>query len=498
MQKRTQKTTRVVWLILLLIGVFISLPSRPVQAQPAPDGNSVLILDSTVSGGAGSREAVLAGANGFTVVVDSGAAWGARTTADFATFRAIILGDPTCVASTGPITAAEANKAVWGPAINGNVIINGTDPVFHQSQGGDSLTEGSIKFAADEPTKTGAYISLSCYYAFAGAGTPVPVLDPFGSFTVLGQFLFSSCPQNTHIVAVHPALSGITDATLSNWSCSAHEAFDTYPSDFLVLAINSDISSTFTAPDGTVGGPYILARGKTLSPILCGNGILEATEECDDGNTTNGDGCSAQCKIEVPVCGNGKLDPGEQCDDGNTNNNDACKNDCTPNVCGDGVVFTGVEECDDGANGDNGDGCTDSCLINFDPDCSKAAASPAVLWPPNHKGVDISIVGVTDPDGNPLTITPTSVYQDEQVSKVTGDGAGATSPDASLSPLQVRAERNGNPKTPGNGRVYHISFTADDGVGGSCTGEVLVCVPHDQGGKPTCIDEGPLYNSLLP
>ena len=47
-----------------------------------------------------------------------------------------------------------------------------------------------------------------------------------------------------------------------------------------------------------------------------------------------------------PVCGNGLLESAEQCDDGNTNNNDACKNDCTSNVCGDNTIYTGVEACE--------------------------------------------------------------------------------------------------------------------------------------------------------
>src|SRR5262249_41610059 len=77
------------------------------------------------------------------------------------------------------------------------------------------------------------------------------------------------------------------------------------------------------------GGVYILAvcvSGAT-SPrqckydafhvrLGCGDGILQEGEECDDGNTVSGDGCSATCKHEV--CGNHVLDPGEQCDDGNT------------------------------------------------------------------------------------------------------------------------------------------------------------------------------------
>jgi hypothetical protein len=104
---------------------------------------------------------------------------------------------------------------------------------------------------------------------------------------------------------------------------------------------------------------------------------------------------------------------------------------------------------------------------------------------------------VAHSDGDPLTITPTRVYQDEAVSRVTGDKAGATSPDASLSPLRVRAERIGNTKSPGNGCVYHITFTAEDRAGGTCAGTVLACVPHDRRAN-TCIDEGSLYDSLRP
>src|SRR5439155_24325452 len=33
-------------------------------------------------------------------------------------------------------------------------------------------------------------------------------------------------------------------------------------------------------------------------PATCGNGIVEGTEESDDGNTTSGDGCSATCQLE--------------------------------------------------------------------------------------------------------------------------------------------------------------------------------------------------------
>jgi cysteine-rich repeat protein len=34
---------------------------------------------------------------------------------------------------------------------------------------------------------------------------------------------------------------------------------------------------------------------------VCGNNILEASEQCDDGNTVDGDGCSASCSSETPT-----------------------------------------------------------------------------------------------------------------------------------------------------------------------------------------------------
>ena len=140
--------------------------------------------------------------------------------------------------------------------------------------------------------------------------------------------------------------------------------------------------------------------------------------------------------------------------------------------------------------------CADLANPNQPPDCSTAAPSVATLWPPNHKMVNVNVLGVTDPDGDPVTITVTGITQDEPVN---GTGDGDTGPDGAgvgTSTAQVRAERAGSKKTPGNGRVYQISFTADDGNGGTCDGSVKVCVPHDQGKGNACIDDGQNYNSL--
>jgi hypothetical protein len=131
-----------------------------------------------------------------------------------------------------------------------------------------------------------------------------------------------------------------------------------------------------------------------------------------------------------------------------------------------------------------------SLQVDAPPICSLAVASPDIAWPPEHEWVAISVTGVIDPDGDPLTIIIDSIFQDEPV------GKGVHSPDGQgvgSSIAEVRAERDQN----GDGRVYHIYFTATDPYNGACSGEVLVGVPPDQGGQIEPIDGGPLYDSTI-
>ena len=116
--------------------------------------------------------------------------------------------------------------------------------------------------------------------------------------------------------------------------------------------------------------------------------MMDPNEQCDDGNKTAGDGCSAICQIPAGwscsgwpsvctmagVCGDTILGASEACDDGNTAGNDGCSADCkkvdpgyecrVPGrkcvpACGDGKVIGG-EACDDG-NTMADDGCSPTC-----------------------------------------------------------------------------------------------------------------------------------------
>jgi cysteine-rich repeat protein len=64
-----------------------------------------------------------------------------------------------------------------------------------------------------------------------------------------------------------------------------------------------------------------------LAPApTCGDGIAECSEDCDDGNQIEGDGCDSTC--EQADCGDGALQPGEECDDGNLVDGDGCEATC--------------------------------------------------------------------------------------------------------------------------------------------------------------------------
>jgi hypothetical protein len=101
------------------------------------------------------------------------------------------------------------------------------------------------------------------------------------------------------------------------------------------------------------------------------------------------------------------------------------------------------------------------------------------------------VLGVTDPEGEVVVITIDRIFQDEAVD---GNGDGSFTPDArgvGVSSAQLRAERAGG----GNGRVYHVFFSAIDAFGGSCQGEVLVGVPNSQGESTAPVDDGALFDS---
>jgi len=156
--------------------------------------------------------------------------------------------------------------------------------------------------------------------------------------------------------------------------------------------VGSD-SFSYQASDGMLASAVAVVTITIAGVTTCGDGIVEGSEQCDDGNNVNTDGCLNNCmtarcgdgvvQSEVEQCDDGNADNSdacldtcvaarcgdgfvelgvEQCDDGNNSNNDACLNTCAAASCGDGFVELGVEQCDD-ANSSNTDGCLNTCVV---------------------------------------------------------------------------------------------------------------------------------------
>jgi fibro-slime domain-containing protein len=140
----------------------------------------------------------------------------------------------------------------------------------------------------------------------------------------------------------------------------------------------------------------------------CGDGmVLKPMEQCDPAvpGTHVADACSSTCKFNPgwactgdppndchqTVCGDGKVEGSEGCDDGNTLPNDDCSPTChaEPNCssatgtctskCGDGLVVS--EGCDDG-NTNNGDGCSSTCTVEPGYQCGQPASTADTMTVP--------------------------------------------------------------------------------------------------------------------
>jgi cysteine-rich repeat protein len=170
---------------------------------------------------------------------------------------------------------------------------------------------------------------------------------------------------------------------------------------------------------------------------VCGNGVVETGEDCDDGskNGAPGDPCERDCTWACTpgtVNGDKKCNDGEPCNgtescsaghtctpgtplgdgtacgtggDGGTGG--ICRSQvCSPAVCGDGFV-TPPEECDDGSkNGAAGDGCNVSCMfvcVSTDPSRDCASTNPCVGAGTCDATTHVCTPGTTATDGTPCS-----------------------------------------------------------------------------------------------
>jgi cysteine-rich repeat protein len=107
-------------------------------------------------------------------------------------------------------------------------------------------------------------------------------------------------PDGTHVYAVGSTPTSKTLTVLTR---------DVGSSELTLVGSRRDAVGDVTGLDGASAvamsgdGAYVYTAAKTANAVSvfstrCGDGILDAGEQCDDGNASDGDGCSGGCRLE--------------------------------------------------------------------------------------------------------------------------------------------------------------------------------------------------------
>ena len=199
-----------------------------------------------------------------------------------------------------------------------------------------------------------------------GAGGVVPVVDDTdvpaddgnqctSQACSMGSPIFPNAPQGI------PCAQGggvVCSAGGACVQCNSAGDCPASPTVCQTPVCSSNFCGTINVADDTPcseGGGTACVSGVCTN--LCGNGIIQGAEGCDDNNLVDNDGCSSSCSVESGYMCSGS------------------PSTCTA-TCGDGII-AGAEGCDD-ANVVDSDGCSSSCSVESGYMCT---GSPSVCAP---------------------------------------------------------------------------------------------------------------------
>ena len=115
-------------------------------------------------------------------------------------------------------------------------------------------------------------------------------------------------------------------------------------------------------PDG--GSEDGGADADAASPdAVCGDGVIDPPEACDDANAVDGDYCSADCALLTGSCGDGVLQSNESCDDG-------AATDCASTHDGGDGACVAQGSCSAGYSPDAGGVCVPTNTTGLSEPCS--------------------------------------------------------------------------------------------------------------------------------
>ncbi len=140
------------------------------------------------------------------------------------------------------------------------------------------------------------------------------------------------CPMVVGLMVISGCATEQSNKVANPKPCSAIAAED---GNIVLSCPGSDPVNIRNGIDGDVGTPG--NQGNDGSPCsVTDNNDGTVTIDCPDGTSVT---------YNVPLCGNGEVEAGEECDDANADNDDACLSTCMEASCGDGYIGPN-EYCD--------------------------------------------------------------------------------------------------------------------------------------------------------
>lgn len=265
------------------------------------------------------------------------------------------------VVTQGGVTVIEGDISVADAAATVSVLVGGLAPGSYEISLSATSTDGEVSCAGSAPftistgTTTNVTVDLTCDNevtdgAVIAEGSisecNLDVIDYYTAAPLVtstsGSIALTSQAQDVDGAqpdyawtstggTIVPAPGG--EAILN---CNGDAGVHT-----VTLTVSTEVNSNIPGQD-PVPCEQVVSFQVECVALSCGNGVVDAAEgeTCD---TALDPSCPADCTS--PVCGDGDMEGSEVCDDGNTFNNDNCPNDCTPAACGDSVV-EGAEDCD--------------------------------------------------------------------------------------------------------------------------------------------------------